>query len=602
MIGARKIPIIVFLIFGFFFWFFCIISGFVPEVLRPAEAFGGEAVFVYDPQAGENHQGKTTANKDENRGLDFVQKMMNHIIVPLRTPVQKSNQENTIVPDGIYGDQTMQTLQALIEGGTHTIGTKTITLVTGLKINHKLDKPNAPKTFLKLVKDYSGLKETDIGKVIDREVLVGLRNTVALNDDDPAKDKHPVNDDDIGIYELYECDDWDGDGISNYIEVANSGDNGINFDPLTPETNPNVLSLVNTVSRGYRGYGELVKAEAVGVTTSRVPESQRSNGLRLPRQNKGYYQFRGGDVVDTDNYAVLSILQKVETIGRIWAERHTDLSPLNQDVFLKDGGNSGYDPGGSGGIRFGIGDLSLAKGGPACWLESGVTKCHNTHQNGLDMDVRYMRKEQKGEGRLDFNDQYDAKYSYDESLTKELMGLFAEYGAVEIYITPSDSANILPIGAVTGEVTFPNGASAYVAKIEGHDDHFHVAFALANPPVGDINLQSSSSSIPANGQATVTITSDVIKDRMGWPLLAGTKLTVTATNENGQPIGQLPEDAQPSYRGKQLAVNSQAKLSFTYRAGNTPGVATIRVYVDYGKSATIPQGLLGQVQVTLTKP
>ena len=89
---------------------------------------------------------------------------------------------------------------------------------------------------------------------------------------------------------------------------------------------------------------------------------------------------------------------------------------------------------------------------------------------------------------------------------------------------------------------------------------------------------------------------------MGWPLLTGTKLTITSTNQNGQPIGQLPEDAQPSYRGKQLAVNSQGKLSFTFRAGNTPGVATIRVYVDYSKSATIPQGLLGQVQVTLTNP
>ncbi|RPI77032.1 MAG: hypothetical protein EHM45_10740 [Desulfobacteraceae bacterium] len=85
-------------------------------------------------------------------------------------------------------------------------------------------------------------------------------------------------------------------------------------------------------------------------------------------------------------------------------------------------------------------------------------------------------------------------------------------------------------------------------------------------------------------------------------MLKGTKLTVTATDENGQPTGQLPDDAQPSYRGKQLAVNSQAKLSFTYKAGTTPGVATIRIYVDYGKSATIPQNLLGQVQITLTNP
>jgi hypothetical protein len=183
----------------------------------------------------------------------------------------------------------------------------------------------------------------------------------------------------------------------------------------------------------------LVKAEAVGVTTNLVPENQRSNGLRLPRQSKGYYQFRGGDAVGTDSYAILSTLQKIEAIGKEWAKRHPDLSPLNADVFLKDGGNSGYDPGGSGGIRFGIGDISRAKG--------RVFDPHNTHQNGLDMDVRYMRKENTGEGQLDFNFNTE---DYDEKLTKELMGLFAESGVVEIYVSPKKNANILPENALNG--------------------------------------------------------------------------------------------------------------------------------------------------------
>jgi hypothetical protein len=552
-----------------------------------AEVLRGEAVLTCDPQTGENHQGKTTANNDQNRGLDYVQKMINHIIVPLRTSVRKENQENTITPDGIYGDQTVQALQALIEGGIQTIGDKCIILVTGMNINHKTEKANAPKTFLKLVKDYSGLKETDIGKVIDQEVLVGLVNTLALQENDAAKDKHPINNDDIGIYELYDCDDWDGDGISNYIEVESSGDNGITFNPLMPETNANVLSLINTVSRGFWGHGELVKAEAVGVTTSPVPQNQRSNGLRLPHQSKGYYQFRGGDAVDTDNYAILSTLQKFEAIGRKWAERHPDLAPLNKDAFLKDGGNSGYDPGGSGGIRFGVGDLSLAKGGPACWLESGVTKCHNTHQNGLDADVRYMRKESIGEGTLDIATDKD---NYDIESTKELMSLFAASGVDVIYISPSGNDGILDKTEARKLVTFNNGAKAFLIKLDGHDNHFHVRFPLTNPPMPDIHLVSSASTVPANGQSTVTITSDVIKDRMGWPLLSGLPLPATTT------LGSLPG-------GSNVIVNSEGKVVFTFKAGNQTGTAVIRVYVGrkdggYG----IPEGILGEVSITLVKP
>jgi len=568
-----------FFIFGFFLLIFCIIASLCTTSGWLAEAFGGEAVFIYDPETAENHKGKTPANNDENRGFDFVQKLMNHIIVPLRTPVQKGNQENTITPDGIYGDQTVQALQALIEGGTHTIGSKTVTLVTGLKINHKSDKPNAPKTFLKLVKDYSALKETDIGKVVDREVLVGLRNTVSLNDNNPAKDKHPVDDDDIGIYELYECDDWDEDGIGNYIEVANSGQDGIAFDPLITETNSNVLSLVNTVSRGFWGHGELVKAEALEITTSFAPENQRSNGLRLPRQSKGYYQIRGGDLVDTDNYAILSTLQKIEAVGKNWAERHPDLTPLNKDVFLKDGGNSGYDPGGSGGIRFGIGDLSRAKG--------RVFNPHNTHQNGLDADVRYMRKESIGEGPLDIST--DAA-NYDIELTKELMSLFAASGVDVIYISPSGNDGILEKTEARKLVTFNNGAQAFLIKLAGHDNHFHIRFPLTNPPMPDINLTSTANTITANGQSTVTITSDVIKDRMGWPLLASLSLPVTTT------LGSLPD-------GGSVVVNSEGRVSFSFRAGNQQGTAIIRVFA-FRKDAGfgLPEGLLGQTSITLVKP
>ena len=69
MIRARRILIMVFfLIFGFFTWNFYIITNLYPTSGWLAEAFGGEAVFIYDPETGENHKGKTPANNDENRG------------------------------------------------------------------------------------------------------------------------------------------------------------------------------------------------------------------------------------------------------------------------------------------------------------------------------------------------------------------------------------------------------------------------------------------------------------------------------------------------------------------------------------------------------
>jgi len=112
-----------------------------------------------------------------------------------------------------------------------------------------------------------------------------------------------------------------------------------------------------------------------------------------------------------------------------------------------------------------------------------------------------------------------------------------------------------------------------------------------------IYLSATSTTLLANGISTTTISSNVIYDLRGWPLLEGTLLTVISTDTNGNPIGYLPADQSTSNRGKQLSVNSDGKLIFDFRAGTTAGVATINVYVGYGKSAL--EGLLGTINITL---
>jgi hypothetical protein len=198
-----------------------------------------------------------------------------------------------------------------------------------------------------------------------------------------------------------------------------------------------------------------------------------------------------------------------------------------------------------------------------------------------------MRKESIGEGTLDIATDKD---NYDIESTKELMSLFAASGVDVIYISPSGNDGILDKTEARKLVTFNNGAKAFLIKLDGHDNHFHVRFPLTNPPMPDIHLVSSASTVPANGQSTVTITSDVIKDRMGWPLLSGLPLPATTT------LGSLPG-------GSNVIVNSEGKVVFTFKAGNQTGTAVIRVYVGrkdggYG----IPEGILGEVSITLVKP
>jgi protein MpaA len=98
-------------------------------------------------------------------------------------------------------------------------------------------------------------------------------------------------------------------------------------------------------------------------------------------------------------------------------------------------------------IRVGVGDLSRRTGGP-------FGPKHHSHQNGLDADVYYPRRDRL-ERPPDRPDQID------RGLAQDLVNRFVRAGAVKVFVGPN-----------TG-LTGPPGI---VQQLAGHDNHLHVRF------------------------------------------------------------------------------------------------------------------------------
>jgi len=136
----------------------------------------------------------------------------------------------------------------------------------------------------------------------------------------------------------------------------------------------------------------------------------------------GFYHFLGTDAAGTDDRScVESTHDDIQTVGQFWV-----------------------------GTRMGVGDLSAVGG--------GNFPPHASHQNGLDVDVRYVRSDGV-EGPFNFN--ADPAARYDQAETQELIDLFIAQGATAIFVDAR--ANIVD---ATGVVQTDNG----------HFNHFHVRF------------------------------------------------------------------------------------------------------------------------------
>jgi murein endopeptidase len=166
-----------------------------------------------------------------------------------------------------------------------------------------------------------------------------------------------------------------------------------------------------------------------------VPESGRLvRGVRLPAEGRAYFTWdpvlkRRPDR-DWRRWGTDELVRTTLEVVREFRRRHP------------------------GAPRVGIGDLSLPRGGYFGPEVSGGIG-HATHQNGLDVDVYYPRRDRR-ERPAESVDEVDAR------LAQELVDLYVEAGATTIYVGPN-----LPLTGPAGVVT----------PLVNHDNHLHARIA-----------------------------------------------------------------------------------------------------------------------------
>lgn len=191
--------------------------------------------------------------------------------------------------------------------------------------------------------------------------------------------------------------DADEDGISDAVET-NSANAHLGFDPYVPNVDP-------SIAHGLPNNGSL------------------SGGINLPDNGSRYYHFRGNDPVDTDDWATLAAINTTEKASWKWT-----------NVV----------------IRFGVGDMSTQYG--------GTFPPHASHQNGLDIDFRYLRNDAQ-EIPLDISTA-DSIY-YDPQITANLMNLLIE-----------TSGNT--VTHIFVDTNYAHLTGSLLVHDTGHRNHFHI--------------------------------------------------------------------------------------------------------------------------------
>jgi murein endopeptidase len=178
----------------------------------------------------------------------------------------------------------------------------------------------------------------------------------------------------------------------------------------------------------------------------------------LPRTGTvGYYQFPGTDTPGTDNWGgAESSNRLIQTVGTQWAQNHP--TP-----------------------RIRILDLSRQNGGEFRNQQT-QKKEHKCHQNGLDIDVRYVGN--NGETAIDLMNTKDLTNVYNRSATIDLMRLFAANGSISrIIVDPNAGISSADVPNTTIELDVCQEPD--ITQCRGHRDHFHVA--LNDPDGPDSN-------------------------------------------------------------------------------------------------------------------
>ena len=337
-----------------------------------------------------------------------------------------------------------------------------------------------------------------------------------------------------------------------------------NYLPEPPPANstiPSNIAQLVAYPQGTYGNGKLV------------------GGLRTPNNNKGYFYQNspGNGENNTDNYGIPDTLNRIERVAKEWARRHPDLAPLKTNVFTTGYRDNLYTDDGTGrtnGIRIGTNDLSLINGGDH--------PDHNSHENGLDMDVWYMRKDNAEYvvGQEFAGVRVNDIQTYSPELSKELVKLFVDIGgAVQVFVNVNSHIRPEP-----GDPDYSEYAQIINNEVD-HVDHFHVAFPNPNPPRGTIALTASAVQMEG-GNYVCTVTSGDILDTYGMRLFDGFMVKVKITAGSGSINGAGNEINVPINNGM---------IAFTIisdQAGVTTNVA-VTAADSYGQGQA-----MGQISVS----
>lgn len=202
--------------------------------------------------------------------------------------------------------------------------------------------------------------------------------------------------------------DTDGDGISNAVEL-NDANAFHNFDTAQVDTDP-------SIARGLPNNGSIDCA------------------INLVNSGTGYYHYLGSDtiIMDFDDWGVLTMINMIEGAGRDWY-------------------GAGEPP-----PNINVGDIS--KGNPSTQQFGGAWDDHAWHQNGLDLDVRYCRKDNANAPLNVRNSPQD----YDTTGTARLMNTVFNNGDFALIV----------VSPYCGLI-FEN-LEVRIDTLNKHNDHFHV--------------------------------------------------------------------------------------------------------------------------------
>jgi len=240
------------------------------------------------------------------------------------------------------------------------------------------------------------------------------------------------------------------------------------------------------------------------------------NGVLLPTEGIGYRHDYGYDPYNSDNAGTMELINLLEDVGRKWMDKHPE------------------------GPRIIYGDLSRPGGGQfmdiapdGARVLEGVQR-YAAHQNGLDVNIRYMRNDFSEDPPFDFvlsnnthnerDNRYETEEGYHEEYTRELINFFLEQDEVEvIFVDPL----VIELAEMAGKpfdsprlVARGERANSEEGSRRDHDDHFSVRIQHTNhPPVAEVaadtivateddrvELDGSASMDPDDHQLTYTWT------------------------------------------------------------------------------------------------